>query len=276
MRKKDKLPEIVFVLVFIFAIISLYPLIWVILQSLKTEQEFLTSIWSLPSKLQISNYIVAFTKGKLLAYFKNTVINVGATVIVELLLILLAGFAFSKMKMKGKKILFYMVLINMLIPTPIILLPMYLQIINLDIQNSTLAIVFPYFQGFAPMGLILITNYLDNLPNDIIEAARIDGCNTPRILISIIVPLVKPILVTLALLGGMSAWNEYLWALVSISDSSKYPLSVGIAILRDQISVYGYTPVFAALSISAMVFVVLYLCAQKTFVRSITEGAVKG
>ena len=74
----------------------------------------------------------------------------------------------------------------------------------------------------------------------------------------------------------MSAWNEYMWALVSISDTSKYTLSVGIAILKDKISTLGYTPVLAALTVGAMVFVIIYLAAQKTFVRSITEGAVKG
>ena len=90
------------------------------------------------------------------------------------------------------------------------------------------------------------------------------------------VPLVKPMLVTLAILGGMNAWNEYMWALVSISDTSKYTLSVGIAVIRDKIAPIGYTPVFAALTVSAMVFVIIYLFAQKTFVRSITAGAVKG
>jgi len=164
----------------------------------------------------------------------------------------------------------------MLIPTPIILLPMYLQVINLKIQNTLAAIVFPYFQGFAPLGIILLKNYMDSIPNEIIEAAKIDGCNMLQILLRIMVPLVKPMLVTLAILGGMGAWNEYMWALVSISNTQKTPLSVGIAILRDQISTLGYTTVFAALTVGAMVFVIIYLCAQKTFVRSITEGAVKG
>lgn len=266
----------VFILVLVYAVISLYPLIWVILQSFKTETQFLTSIWTLPSSLNFDNYVTAFSKGHLGVYLKNTVVNTAATLVVELVLITLAAFAFSKLKMKFKNVLFYMILINMLIPTPIILLPMYLQVINLKIQNTLPAIVFPYFQGFAPLGLILLRNYMDSIPNEIIEAAKIDGCTMPRILSLIIVPLVKPMLVTLAILGGMGAWNEYMWALVSISDTQKNPLSVGIAILRDQISTLGYTPVFAALTVGAMVFVVIYLCSQKTFVRSITEGAVKG
>jgi len=275
-KKRKGVSALVFIVVLIYAIISLYPLIWVILQSFKTEAQFLKSIWTLPSSLRLDNYITAFTRGHMGLYLKNTIVNTVATLAVEIVLITLAAFAFSKLKMKFKQVLLYMILINMLIPTPIILLPMYLQVINLKIQNTLAAIVFPYFQGFAPLGIILLKNYMDSIPNEIIEAAKIDGCNMLQILLRIMVPLVKPMLVTLAILGGMGAWNEYMWALVSISNTQKTPLSVGIAILRDQISTLGYTTVFAALTVGAMVFVIIYLCAQKTFVRSITEGAVKG
>ena len=273
---RNQISAVVFVIMLFAALISVYPLVWVILQSFKTEGEFLSSIWSLPSSLHFDNYIKAFEEANLLTYLKNTVINTAATLAVDLVLITCLGYAFSKLKMKFKKFFYYVILINMLIPTPIILLPMYLQVVNLGIQNTLAAIVFPYYQGFAPLGLILIKNYMDNIPDEIIESAKMDGCGTYRILWSIMVPLVKPMLVTLAILGGMNAWNEYMWALVSISDTSKYTLSVGIAVIRDKIATIGYTPVFAALTVSAMVFVVIYLFAQKTFVRSITAGAVKG
>ena len=267
---------IIFIIVAVYAVVSVYPLIWVILQSFKSESQFLQSIWSLPSSLHFENYQTAFTTGKLGLYFFNTVKNTAATLVVDLVLITLAAFAFSKLKMKFKKFFYYFILISMLIPTPIILLPMYLQVLNMNIQNTLAAIVFPYYQGFAPLGLVLATNYFNNIPDEVIEAARIDGCNTPKVLISIVVPLAKPILTTLAILGGMNAWNEYMWSLTSISNTSRYTLSVGIATLRDQTSILGYTPVFAALSASAIVFVILFLCAQRTFVESITAGAVKG
>ena len=267
---------ITFIIMLFIALISVYPLLWVIIQSFKTEGQFLQSIWSLPTFLNFDNFVTAFQEANLAVYLKNTVVNTVATLVVDLVLVTCLGYAFSKLKMKFKKFFYYMILINMLIPTPIILLPMYLQVVDLGIQNTLAAIVFPYYQGFAPLGLILIKGYMDNIPDEIIESAKIDGCGTFRILGKIMVPLVKPMLVTLAILGGMNAWNEYMWALVSISDTSKYTLSVGIAVIRDKIATIGYTPVFAALTVSAMVFVIIYLFAQKTFVRSITAGAVKG
>ncbi|QNK59429.1 carbohydrate ABC transporter permease [Paenibacillus sp. PAMC21692] len=277
MKKRIKIgPSIVFILVAMYSVVSLYPLIWAILQSFKTEGEFLNSIWSLPSSLSFSNYETAFQKGNLSEYFWNTVRNTAATLVVDLVFITLAGFAFAKMKMKFKKGLYGLILINLLIPTPIILLPMYLLVLDLNIQNTLAAIVFPYYQGFAPLGLILITNYFRNIPDEVIESARIDGCNTAQILIKMIVPLAMPILSTLMVLGGMSAWNEFMWALISISDSSQYTLSVGISTLNDKTSILGYTPVFAALSVSAIVFIIIYLLAQRAFVQSITAGAVKG
>lgn len=274
--KKKILNILIFLILVIWAVISLYPLLWVILQSFKTESEFLSSIWTLPTSFNLDNYIVAFGKGHLGVYLKNTVKNTFVTVVIDLVFITLAGYAFSKMKMKFHKFFYNFILLNMLIPTPIILIPMYMQVVKLGIQNTLPAIVFPYYQGFAPLGLLLITNYMNGIPDEITEAARIDGCGTFGILRRIMVPLVKPMLVTLGILGGMSAWNEYLWALVSVNETDKITLSVGIAILRDQTTNLGNTPIFAALTVAAMVFVILYLCTQKVFVRSITAGAVKG
>lgn len=275
-RKKTILHAITFIIVLICSVISLYPLVWVILQSFKTERQFLQNIWSLPTSLNFENYILAFQRGNLLQYFMNSVVVTISTVLVEVVFMTMASFAFSKMKMKFRKFFYNFILLNMLIPAPVIIIPMYMQIISLHIQNTLPALIFPYLQGMAPIGLILVGGYMDNIPDEIIEAARVDGAKTRHVLIKIVLPIAKPILVTYAILCGMGAWNEYLWAMVSISDKSKITLSVGISNLRDQTSSIGYTPVFAALTVSAMVFVILYLCMQKTFVRSITAGAVKG
>ena len=239
MNRKKIFKVLVFLILVVWAVISLYPLLWVIFQSFKTESQFLSSIWTLPTSLNLDNFAVAFEKGHLGVYLTNTIRNTFITVAVELIFITLAGYAFAKMKMKFRKFFWYFILLNMLIPTPIILLPMYMQVVNLGIQNTLPAIVFPYYQGFAPLGLLLLTNYMRGIPEEITEAARIDGCGTGGILWRIMVPLVKPMLVTLGILGGMSAWNEFLWALVSISDTEQITLSVGISSLRDQTTNLG-------------------------------------
>ena len=126
------------------------------------------------------------------------------------------------------------------------------------------------------MGLIICRNYFEDLPDELMEAGKLDGCSNMQVFRNIMLPLAKPILATMAILSAMQVWNEYLWALTSITDESKYTLSVGVALFNKKTETVGYTPVFAALSISALVIVVVYLCMQKNFVKSIAAGAVKG
>ena len=198
------------------------------------------------------------------------------TTAVNLVFVTCAGYAFAKLTFPGKTFFYYMIIFNLLIPTAIILLPMFTMVNRMHLVNTLPALVFPYFQGFAPMGLIICRNYFEDLPDELMEAGKLDGCSNMQVFRKIMLPLAKPILATMAILSAMQVWNEYLWALTSITDESKYTLSVGVALFNKKTETVGYTPVFAALSISALVIVVVYLCMQKNFVKSIAAGAVKG
>lgn len=265
-----------FILTLCFAVISVYPLLWVILQSFKTETEFLSSIWSLPGKFRLDSYNIAWNTEKLSTFFFNSVLVTITTSVVNIVLISLAGFAFSKLHLRFKEFFYYYVIFNLLIPTSIILLPMFIQIRDLGLINTLPALVFPYFQGFAPLGLIITRNYFNDIPDELMEAAKLDGCSILQTFYFVMLPLAKPIVATMAILGSMMAWNEYMWALISITEKTRYTLSVGVAMLNDKASSIGYTPIFAALSISAMVIVLLYLTMQQYFIKSIAAGAVKG
>ena len=276
MKKRTIIKWLLFLFMLIAFLISEYPLVWVVLQSLKTETEFLESIWTLPSSLNFDNYAIAWNKAGMSRYFMNSVVVTIATTVVNLVLVTSAGYAFAKLKFKGKEFFYYMIIFNLLIPTAIILLPMFTLINKIHLVNTLPALIFPYFQGFAPMGLIICRNYFEDLPDELMEAGKLDGCSNMQVFRKIMLPLAKPILATMAILSAMQVWNEYLWALTSITDESKYTLSVGVALFNKKTETVGYTPVFAALSISALVIVVVYLCMQKNFVKSIAAGAVKG
>lgn len=264
-----------FMLLLFASIISVYPLFWVVIQSLKTETEFLKSIWTLPSQLNFNNYALAWTQGGISRYFMNSVVVTVTTTIVNIVFITLAGYSFAKLNFRFKTFLYYMVIFNLLIPTAIILLPMYMMINELSLNNTLPALVFPYFQGFAPLGLTICRNYFQDLPDELMEAGKLDGCSNFRVFWNIMLPLASPIIATMVILSSMQVWNEYLWALISITDITKYTLSVGVALFNEKVGTIGYTPVFAALSLSALVIVVVYLLMQKHFVDSIAAGAVK-
>ena len=276
MKKRTIIKWLLFLFMLIAFLISEYPLVWVGLQSLKTETEFLESIWTLPSSLNFDNYAIAWNKAGMSRYFMNSVVVTIATTVVNLVLVTSAGYAFAKLKFKGKEFFYYMIIFNLLIPTAIILLPMFTLINKIHLVNTLPALIFPYFQGFAPMGLIICRNYFADLPDELMEAGKLDGCGNMGVFLKIMLPLSRPIVATMTILSAMQVWNEYLWALTSITDESKYTLSVGIAIFNKKTETVGYTPVFAALSISALVIVAVYLCMQKQFVKSIAAGAVKG
>ena len=276
MNKSKGVKGVLFGFMLVASLISVYPLFWVVIQSVKTETEFLSSIWTLPNQIQFQNYVVAWFDSGISEYFYNSVVVTVITTIVNITLVVLAGYSFSKLQFRFKSFFFYMIIFNLLIPTAIILLPMFMMINKMQLVNTLPALIFPYFQGFAPLGLIITKSYFDDLPNELIEAAQLDGCGHFRTFFNIMLPLAKPIVATLAILSSMNVWNEYLWALISITDKERYTLSVGIASFSAKAEIVGYTPIFAALSISALVIVVVYLAMQKNFVKSISAGAVKG
>lgn len=276
MNKKNVYKLFLFLFMLLAFFISVYPLLWVVIQSLKTETEFLESIWTLPARLNFQNYATAWNDAGMSRYFMNSVVVTLVTTAVNLVFVTCAGYAFAKLKFPGKTFFYYMIIFNLLIPTAIILLPMFTMVNRMHLVNTLPALVFPYFQGFAPMGLIICRNYFEDLPDELMEAGKLDGCSNMQVFCKIMLPLAKPILATMAILSAMQVWNEYLWALTSITDESKYTLSVGVALFNKKTETVGYTPVFAALSISALVIVVVYLCMQKNFVKSIAAGAVKG
>ena len=276
MNKKNVYKLFLFLFMLLAFFISVYPLLWVVIQSLKTETEFLESIWTLPARLNFQNYATAWNDAGMSRYFMNSVVVTLVTTAVNLVFVTCAGYAFAKLKFPGKTFFYYMIIFNLLIPTAIILLPMFTMVNRMHLVNTLPALAFPYFQGFAPMGLIICRNYFEDLPDELMEAGKLDGCSNMQVFRKIMLPLAKPILATMAILSAMQVWNEYLWALTSITDESKYTLSVGVALFNKKTETVGYTPVFAALSISALVIVVVYLCMQKNFVKSIAAGAVKG
>lgn len=272
--KKNALGSIKFIFMLVAFLISIYPLFWVVVQSLKPEPEFLKSIWTLPTSPEFENYVVAWNSiGK---YFLNSIKITALTTIVNLIFTCSAAYAFAKLRFPFKNFFYYLIIFNLLIPTAIILLPMFTLINKLHMVNTSAALIFPYFQGFAPLGLIIGRSYFEDLPDELMEAGKLDGCGNLRVFVSIILPLAKPIVATMAILSCMNVWNEYLWALVSITNEKKYTLSVGIALFNEKVSTVGYTPIFAALSISALVIVCVYLSMQKNFVESIAAGAIKG
>lgn len=145
MNKKNVYKLFLFLFMLLAFFISVYPLLWVVIQSLKTETEFLESIWTLPARLNFQNYATAWNDAGMSRYFMNSVVVTLVTTAVNLVFVTCAGYAFAKLKFPGKTFFYYMIIFNLLIPTAIILLPMFTMVNRMHLVNTLPALVFPYF-----------------------------------------------------------------------------------------------------------------------------------
>lgn len=260
----------------VYAVISLYPFVWIVLQSFKTEQEFLTSIWSLPNKLHWENYKSAWVNSHFSIFYKNSLFVTCITVLICLVFCALAGYAFGRLRFLGKKPLLVMLVAVLLVPTPVLLLPVYLIVRDLGLLNTYLGLIGPYTAGTLPLGILLMRSYFQEVPQDLADSAKIDGCREFGTFYRVMLPLTMPGLATLAILNFISIWNEYMWALISLSDQKLYTLPIGMARMEGQKFVFGNTTVFAGIVLSSLLIFVVFLSMQKYFVKAISEGAVKG
>jgi arabinosaccharide transport system permease protein len=165
------------------------------------------------------------------------------------------------------------VLIVMMIPFEILMLPLYREIIALNLKNSYWGIMLPYLAN--PIAIFFFTQYLKGIPKDIVDSGRIDGCSEYGIFMRLILPLMKPALAAMAIFVGMTSWNNFLWPLLVLKDSAKFTLPIG---LNSLMSPYGnnYKLLIAGSVLSIIPIVILFVSAQKFFIEGMTAGSVKG
>lgn len=256
----------------VYAIISAYPLLWLALQSFRTDVEILSRPWGLPLQPTMSGYVTAFETTPLPQYFLNSVLVTLAVVVVSVVCCAGAGYAFSALRFPGSRQLFTVFLGVLLLPAPLFLLPVFLISGDLGILNSYIGLIAPYAAGTLPVGVYLMKTYFDAIPSSYSEAAEIDRASAWQIFIHVMFPLIRPAAATVAVLAFMGAWNEYIYALVSMRSVELFTLPIGVADLSAKKFLYGYSPVFAAMMLTSIPVYVAFFFAQKSFIRSLSFG----
>jgi multiple sugar transport system permease protein len=205
-------------------------------------------------------------------FFNSFFLSVSITLI-SLFFNSMAGFAFAKYRFKGKKHLFNLLMSSMVIPAQVTMLPLFLMLKSMGLINTYFAIIIP---GLANMfGIFLIRQYALSIPDSLIEAARIDGASDFQIYIRVMLPLAKPILVTLAIFTFMTIWNDFLWPLIVLTDSSMYTLPVALANLMGE---HSRDPelMMAGSVLTIIPVLIVFLVLQKYYIKGIMMGSVKG
>lgn len=208
-------------------------------------------------------------------FFVNSLLVTSVSVTVTLFISACCAFPLSRYEFKGQNIFLLIIVGGLMLAPQVSLISLFKLLQKFKIYNTYLALIVPYIAFRIPFTTFLIRSYMVSLPREIEDSAYIDGCTSWRVFWNIILPMSKPIMATSALLAAMSIWNEFMFALVFIEDSALRTIPVGIMNLRSTLST-DWTILLAALTISALPMIILFIIFQKQFIRGITQGGVKG
>ncbi|MCC6312439.1 MAG: carbohydrate ABC transporter permease [Thermomicrobiales bacterium] len=264
----------VIVLFGVFTVVSLYPMIWLLTNSFKTDFDLFEASWALPEVWHWENYRRAWDFG-IARYLINSVLVTTVSVSLTVTVSLMAAYALSRFRFRGQTAFLFFILGGLMLAPEVSLLPLFRILQQLGIYNTYLAMILPYVAFGIPFVTFLMRSYIMGLPRELEEAAYIDGAGPLGVLRNVIVPLSRPIIASAALIEAMRVWNEFMFALTFISSEDLKTLPIGIMSFVSALQT-EWTVVMAALVLSALPMIVLFLATQRQYIEGLTAGAIKG
>lgn len=262
------------VILLLFALYALAPVYLVLLASVRSEAELFSGPLSLPWPIDFSNFSRTWTESGFAHYFVNSlIISTGSTVLV-LITAPLAGYAFAKLDLPRKELLFGLFLAGLVVPAPSVIVALYGNLQKLGLLDTRLGVILPQAALLLPFSVFMMRTVMQDVPKELIEAAAVDGASPFTAYVRVVLPVVRPGLMSLALIAFLFSWQEYLLPLVVLQADDLKPLTVGAATLQGRYGV-DYGGIAAAGTIAFGPLVVLFLVMQRSFVRGLTAGAVK-
>lgn len=276
-QKSSPLAKVVmYGVMILFAVLAIYPVFWLIIQSFKTTQEYLTSSkLAFPKTWYFGNYPYTWTMGKFGILLLNSIFYTAVTVISVVILGFMAGFAFAKIKSRATPVLHGMFIIGILLTLQSIMVPLFLMVKSVGLYNTRLGVLIPYIGLGLPMGVYLGTEFIKSIPGALIESARIDGAKYLKIFTAIIMPMTAPVAITLGILTFTGTWNEFMLINILTSDDAIKSIPVGIGRFSGALA-SDYGKQFSALVIGMIPMVIFYLIFRKQITQGVAAGAVKG
>lgn len=265
---------IIHLLLWVLVALIIYPMFWLIINSLKSNNELFLNSLKFPRKFLFENYINAWNLG-LSKYFLNSIIVGVIAIVFTVLLGAACAYGLARFDFKYKKIIFYIILGGLLLSPQVALISLYKILQTFKIYNTYLALILPYIAFKLPFAVFLMRSYFLSFPKELEESAYIDGCNSFMVFIKIVLPISKPILASTAIMTAIFVWNEFLFALVFIEDKAKMTLPVGLSNFRNALTT-DWTTMLAGIVIASLPIIILFLSFQKYFIKGLTQGSVKG
>lgn len=257
----------------IISLLFLLPICWMFLSSFKTSGSLFTTGFSINKSIfTLENYL-GLTSIRFGRWYLNSIIFATGYVVIGIFICSLAGFAFAKYKFRFRNLLFLIIITAQMLPIHMQLVPLFLILAKLTLLNSYVGLILPMVAN--PFGLFFVRQYMLGIPDELLDAARIDGASEWEIFTRIILPIARPVLAALAILFSLFAWNELIWPLIVMRTEAMFTLSVGLSAL-----VGGYQPQYGLLMAGSVLvilpIVILFLKMQQHFIAGLTSGSVKG
>lgn len=258
----------------ISALVALFPIYFMVVTSFKTQKEYIADRWGLPARIAFDNYVAAFAGKAFGQWFLNSTILTVVSVLLVSLCAGLAAYALARMDFIGRRLLGNLNISLMIVPPVVMLVPLFLLMVELKLVNTYASAILIYVGLMMPFSTYLLTNFFKTIPQDIVDAAYMDGCSNLGIFWRIMLPLSGPAFFTLIVVNAMWVWNELLIALVFLQDNALKTLMVGLTVFKSRYNL-NIPVTMAGLVVATVPIVALYLASQKSFIRGLTAGAVK-
>ncbi len=256
------------------ALLTLAPLLWMVSASFMPAGQANTFPPPLlPHGATLANYVALFTRLNLARAFANSLLVSLLATLISLLTNSMAGYAFAKLRFRGRDRVFQALMAALVIPGQVSMLPLFLLLKAMGLVNTYAGVVVPFMATI--FGIFMVRQYALSIPDDLLDAARVDGASELRIFTTIVLPVLRPILATLAVFTFLSAWNDFLWPLIVLSDDSRYTLPVALASLSGE-HVQDTELMMAGSVVTVLPVVILFLALQRAHVRGVMMGSVKG
>jgi raffinose/stachyose/melibiose transport system permease protein len=257
-----------------FALLAFYPIFITYMTALRPSAESMRDPFGLPSSLYLENITTAWTRGRFGTYLLNSVIITLPSVVGVLVLSCLAGYGISRFRFPGRKLMFYIILLGLTVPFQSVMIPLYYQLLAMGLLGSYFAVILPSIAFGLPFGIFLMQAFFEDLPNELSDAARVDGCSEFRIFYSVMLPLARPAVATLIVFQFMRTWNEFLMPLLFLQNDSMRPLPLGLMFFQGAYT-RDISLIAAGVAISSLPVIIVYILFHRQFVKGLTAGAVK-
>ncbi|MEJ7761944.1 MAG: carbohydrate ABC transporter permease [Thermomicrobiales bacterium] len=264
-------------LLILWALMVIFPFLWMVMTAFKTDPEIIFSPWELPQTLQWDNFARAWNEARIGRYALNTLIVLSGSLTGTLLVSSMAAYVLARFEFPGRQFLFYLFLTGLMFPVFLALVPLFFLLRDLHMTATYQGLILVYIAYSLPFTIFFLTGFFKTLPGEVAEAAVMDGASHYRVFFDIMLPMAKPGLIAMGIFNFLGQWNQFLLPLVLMPDQDKYLLSQGLAFLAIQQGYQNdYSALFAAMTITMVPTLVVYVLFQRRLESGLTAGALKG